>query len=164
MSSLYDHGCRTLSGEPFNLHALKGQVLLIVNIATHCRFTPQLAALQRLYERYHDQGLTLLAFPCDQFGHQSPGEGAEIARACLRYSVNFPLMEKTNVNGRDAHPLFKQIEREAPGVMNTQLIKWNFTKFLVGRDGKVLRRYAPTVAPEKLRLDIERALENPVAM
>lgn len=164
MPSLYDHACRTLSGEPFNLHALRGQVLLIVNIATQCRFTPQLMALQQLYERYHDQGLTLLAFPCDQFGHQSPGDGAEIAHACMRYAVEFPLMEKVNVNGRKAHPLFKQLEREAPGLMKTRLIKWNFTKFLVGRDGQVLCRYAPTMKPEQLRLDIERALETPTVM
>lgn len=164
MSSLYDHACRTLSGDHFNLHALKGQVLLITNIATHCRFTPQLEALQQLYERYHDQGLTLLAFPCNQFAHQAPGDGAEIARACLRYSVRFPLMEKVNVNGRQAHPLFRQLAREAPGVMNTRAIKWNFTKFLVGRDGRVLHRYAPTAAPATLRLDIEQALDTPVTV
>ncbi|WP_414500045.1 MULTISPECIES: glutathione peroxidase [unclassified Zymobacter] len=159
--SLYSLPCHTLEGTPFNLHALKGQVLLIVNIATHCRFTPQLAALEALYERYHDQGLTLLAFPCDQFAHQTPEEGRDIARACASYSIQFPLMEKVFVNGRNAHPLFAYLEREARGVLGTRAIKWNFTKFLISRDGQVLHRYSPTLRPERMRRDIERALDTP---
>ena len=161
--SLYSLPCHTLEGAPFNLHALKGQVLLIVNIATHCRFTAQLAALEALYERYHDQGLTLLAFPCDQFAHQTPEEGAAIAKACARYNIQFPLMEKVFVNGRNAHPLFAYLEREARGMLGTRAIKWNFTKFLVSRDGRVLHRYAPMLHPDKIRADIERALDAPVS-
>lgn len=160
--SLYSLPCHTLEGEPFNLHALKGQVLLIVNIATHCRYTPQLVALEALYERYRDQGLTLLAFPCNQFAHQTPEEGQEIAKVCARYKIQFPLMEKVFVNGRNAHPLFVHLEREARGVLGTRAIKWNFTKFLVSREGQVLHRYAPTIPPEYLRHDIEDALNAPV--
>ena len=159
--SLYSLPCHTLEGDPFNLHALKGQVLLIVNIATHCRFTPQLAALEALYKRYHDQGLTLLAFPCNQFAHQTPENGRDIARACAGYRIQFPLMEKVIVNGRNAHPLFAYLEREARGVLGTRAIKWNFTKCLVSRDGKVLHRYAPTLRPAQMRRDIERALDAP---
>lgn len=159
--SLYSLPCHTLEGAPFNLHALKGQVLLIVNIATHCRFTPQLIELEALYKRYHDQGLTLLAFPCNQFAHQTPEEGQEIAKVCMRYNIQFPLMEKVSVNGSKAHPLFSYLEREARGVLRTRAIKWNFTKFLISRNGHVLHRYAPTRRPERMIADIERALDTP---
>ena len=161
--SLYSLPCRTLEGEPFNLHALKGQVLLIVNIATHCRFTAQLKALEALYERYRDQGLTLLAFPCNQFARQTPENGKAIAAACAPYTLQFPLMEKVVVNGRHAHPLFSYLGREAPGLFGTRAIKWNFTKFLISRDGQVLHRYAPTTPPERLWRDIEAALDAPLS-
>ncbi|ANF58984.1 glutathione peroxidase [Halotalea alkalilenta] len=161
--AIYDHPCRTLGGEPFNLHALRGQVLLVVNVASRCGFTPQLRSLERLYSGYRDQGFVVLGFPCDQFGHQAPEEGEAFAEACARFNLSFPLLEKVNVNGRHAHPLFVELRNAAPGLLGTRALKWNFTKFLVGRDGRVIKRYAPSSKPNLLSRDIERALEVPPA-
>lgn len=160
--SVYDHDCRTLTGEPFNLHALKGQVLLIVNVASKCGFTPQLKELDALYNQYRDQGLMVLAFPCNQFGHQAPEEGEAFARACSLYRPGFPLLEKLNVNGSHAHPLFRELKKNAPGVLHSRAIKWNFTKFLVSRQGDVIKRFGPRVSPLSLRPDVEKALDMPI--
>lgn len=160
--SLYTQDCRTQSGEAFNLRALRGQVLLVVNVASRCGFTPQIEGLEKLYREYRDQGFTVLAFPCNQFGRQSPESSAGFGAFCeRRYAVTFPLMEKVKVNGREAHPLFVHLRRQAPGVLGSTPVKWNFTKFLVGRDGQVIRRFGPRVAPRALRSAIEEALDTP---
>ncbi|MCS2609599.1 glutathione peroxidase [Halomonas dongshanensis] len=159
--SLYDTDCRTHLGEPFNLQALNGQVLLIVNVASKCGFTPQLEELERLYQRYRDQGLTVLGFPCNQFGKQSPESAAVFCEfGEKRHGVTFPLMEKVDVNGKHAHPLFVRLKREAPGLLGTRFIKWNFTKFIVGRDGRVVARFGPREHGRPLREALERALES----
>ncbi|MGM0826351.1 MAG: glutathione peroxidase [Pseudomonadota bacterium] len=159
--TLYDQDCYTHTGQPFNLRALQGQVLLVVNVASRCGFTPQLKELEALYQRYRDRGFTVLGFPCDQFGKQSP-ESAEAF--CTfgeqQFGVTFPLMEKVCVNGPKAHPLFVQLKREAPGLLGTRMIKWNFTKFLVGRDGKVIARFGPRDHGRELRLRLELALDE----
>jgi glutathione peroxidase len=134
-------------------------VLLIVNTASACGFTPQFAGLEKLWQDLGDRGLVVVGFPCNQFGAQDPGTNDEIGAFCQRnYGVSFPMMAKVDVNGSQAHPLWKWLTAEAPGLLGTQAIKWNFTKFLVGRDGKVIKRYAPNDPPEALRADIERAL------
>ena len=140
--TIYEQDCYTHQGKPFNLRALRGQVLLVVNVASQCGFTPQLKELEGLYQRYRDRGFTVLGFPCNQFGRQSP-ESAEAFCAFgeQQFGVSFPLLEKVKVNGSDAHPLFVQLKREAPGILGTKAVKWNFTKFLVGRDGKVIARF-----------------------
>ena len=159
---IYDQDCRTQSGEPFNLRALRGQVLLVVNVASRCGYTPQLAELERLYRRYRDQGFTVLAFPCNQFARQSPESAASFAQFCERhYSVTFPLMEKVRVNGRGAHPLFVLLRRQAPGILGSTAIKWNFTKFLVGRDGQVIHRFGPRTTRRRMAPAIEAALDTP---
>ena len=136
-----------------------GKVVLVVNTASKCGFTPQYEGLERLWRDYRDRGFEIVAFPCNQFGAQEPGNAEEIAQFCsLKYDVSFPLFEKIDVNGPDAPPLYRWLKREAPGIFGTEQVKWNFTKFLIGRDGKVVKRYAPTEKPEKLRLDIERLL------
>jgi len=158
-NDLYRFTARTLEGGELALDTLRGRVLLVVNTASACVFTPQLAGLQVLHDRYAHQGLVVLGFPCNQFGGQEPGSADEIATFCSRnHGVSFPLMAKVNVNGPHAHPLFTYLRQQAPGVLGTQAIKWNFTKFLVGRDGQVLGRYAPTAAPQSLQADIESAL------
>lgn len=159
--TIYDQDCYTHQGEPFNLRALRGQVLLVVNVASKCGFTPQLKELEALYNRYRDRGFTVIGFPCNQFGRQSP-ESAEAFCAFgeQEYGVSFPLMEKVNVNGRDAHPLFVLLKKQAPGVMGTKAIKWNFTKFLVGRDGQIIARFAPKDHGLSLRLALEAALDK----
>lgn len=160
--SIHDYQCRNYRGEPFNLGALRGQVLLIVNVASRCGFTPQLRELERLYRRYRDRGFTVLGFPCNQFGHQTPESALDFCAFSEReYRVSFPLMEKVKVNGADAHPLFEELKREAPGVLGTTLIKWNFTKFLVGRDGRVIRRFSPRDGELELREALEKALDEP---
>lgn len=160
--SIHDHQCRNYRGEPFNLGALRGQVLLIVNVASRCGFTPQLRELERLYRRYRDRGFTVLGFPCNQFGHQTPESALDFCAFSEReYRVSFPLMEKVKVNGADAHPLFEELKREAPGVLGTTLIKWNFTKFLVGRDGRVIHRFSPRDGELELREALEKALDEP---
>ncbi|MGJ8514231.1 glutathione peroxidase [Carnimonas bestiolae] len=160
--TLFDHSCETLDGTPFNLHALKGQVLLVVNVASRCGFTPQLKELEALYQHYRDQGLVVLAFPCNQFGHQAPEEGEAFAEACSMYRLSFPLLQKVKVNGSDAHPLFKQLKKDAPGLLRSSAIKWNFTKFLVNRDGQVIERFGPRTRPMAIRRAIEQALDGEV--
>ncbi|PRY66566.1 glutathione peroxidase [Vreelandella songnenensis] len=160
--TIYDQDCYTHQGQPFNLRALRGQVLLVVNVASQCGFTPQLEELETLYQRYRDRGFTVLGFPCNQFGRQSP-ENAEAFCAFgeQTYGVSFPLMEKVNVNGGSAHPLFVLLKKQAPGVLGTQAIKWNFTKFLVGRDGKAVARFGPRDHGYPLRRAVEAALDQP---
>lgn len=153
---------RAIDGTKQKLGAYAGQVLLIVNVASRCGFTPQYAGLESLYRRHHDRGFAVLGFPCDQFGHQEPGDEAEIRQFCaVNYAVSFPLFAKINVNGADAHPLYKFLKESRPGILGTEAIKWNFTKFLVGRDGGVLKRYAPTDKPEGLEGDVTAALAAP---
>lgn len=159
MSSIDDFQAARIDGTPLRLADYRGQVLLIVNTASACGFTPQLGGLETLHKQYADQGLVVLGFPCNQFGSQDPGSNDEIASFCqLNYGVSFPMMAKINVNGADASPLYKWITTEAPGLLGSKAIKWNFTKFLVGKDGRVIRRYAPQDAPKKLDKDIEAAL------
>lgn len=163
--SIYDFECSTHNGEPFNLRALRGQVLLVVNVASRCGFTPQLEELEGLYRHYRDQGFTVLAFPCNQFAHQSPESAEEFcAFGEKEYGVTFPLLEKIKVNGNGAHPLFVELRRQAPGLLGSTLIKWNFTKFLVGRDGRVIRRFGPRDGAEEIRRDLEGALEAPFSV
>ncbi|MYL22358.1 glutathione peroxidase [Vreelandella massiliensis] len=158
--SIYEHDCYTHEGQPFNLRALQGQVLLVVNVASQCGFTPQLKELETLYQRYRERGLTVLGFPCNQFGRQTPEDAEAFCTFAKReYSVEFPLMEKVKVNGPDAHPLFVQLKKEAPGVMGTKAIKWNFTKFLVGRDGHAVARFGPKAHGPALERELERALD-----
>ncbi|MBZ9538911.1 glutathione peroxidase [Modicisalibacter tunisiensis] len=159
---IYSQDCRTQSGEPFNLRALRGQVLLVVNVASRCGFTPQLGELERLYRRYRDQGFTVLAFPCNQFARQSPETARAFGAFCEReYGVTFPVMEKVRVNGPGAHPLFVLLRRQAPGVLGSTPIKWNFTKFLVGRDGQVIRRFSPRTRTARIVPELEKALDTP---
>ena len=158
-TELYDFCLPLLNGKDCCLRDFAGQVLLIVNTASLCGFTPQYQGLQALYERYRERGFTVLAFPCNQFGHQEPGNADEIRNFCsLTYDVSFPMFAKVNVNGSAAHPLWKWLKDEKGGLLGIDAIKWNFTKFLVGRDGRVIKRYAPTDKPESLRRDIEAAL------
>jgi len=159
--SIHDHQCRTAQGESFNFGALRGQVLLIVNVASRCGFTPQLRELERLYRRYRHRGFMVIGFPCNQFGRQSPESAQEFCALSARdYQVSFPLMEKVRVNGSDAHPLFVELKREAPGLLGTGLVKWNFTKFLVGRNGRVIRRFSPRDGEDELRIALELALDE----
>jgi len=159
MTSIYDFDVRTLAGETVSLSQFRGKVLLIVNTASECGFTPQYRGLQTLYETYHARGLEVLGFPCNQFGKQEPGGSANIAAFCeMNYGVTFPMFEKIEVNGAGAHPLYRWLTREVPGVLGLEAIKWNFTKFLVGREGTVAKRYAPTTKPEQLAGDIELLL------
>ena len=159
-----DIALKTIDGRDETLAAFDGKALLIVNVASKCGFTPQYAGLEALHKRFRDRGFAVLGFPCDQFGHQEPGDEAEIAKFCsLTYGVSFPMFAKIDVNGENAHPLFVSLKREAPGLLGTQAIKWNFTKFLVGRDGRVRRRYAPTDAPASLAGDIETELQGRAA-
>lgn len=147
------------AGRDIALEKYKGQVVLVVNVASKCGFTPQYAGLEELYVKFKDQGFVILGFPCNQFGSQEPGSNEEIQQFCsLNYGVQFPVMGKVDVNGSDAAPLWKWMKEEAPGILGTELIKWNFTKFLIGRDGKVLKRYAPKDEPKDLIEDIQKAL------
>jgi glutathione peroxidase len=162
MASFHDFSCERLDGTLEDLSVYRGQVLLVVNVASECGFTPQYAGLQALQEAYSGEGFQVLGFPCNQFGGQEPGGSDEIADFCSsRFSVSFPLFAKIEVNGKDAHPLYGFLKRSAPGALGTQAIKWNFTKFLVGRDGRVIERFAPTTRPEDLRGAIEKALRAP---
>jgi glutathione peroxidase len=159
MSDIFEISLRGIDGETRSLRDFAGKVLLVVNVASRCGFTPQYSGLEAVYRRYGSKGLVVLGFPCDQFGHQEPGDEAEIRNFCtVNYGVSFPLFAKTDVNGDNAHPLFRALKHAAPGLLGTEAIKWNFTKFLIGRDGKVLRRYPPTEAPQDLSGDIEKAL------
>jgi glutathione peroxidase len=159
MSAITDLSVRTAAGgeQPLADHA--GKVLLVVNTASQCGFTPQYAGLEELHRAYAERGLAVLGFPCNQFGAQEPGDAAAIATFCsTSYDVTFPIFAKVEVNGAGADPLFEQLKRAAPGLLGSRAIKWNFTKFLVARDGETVRRYAPTTAPEALRADIEALL------
>ncbi|MEO8155244.1 MAG: glutathione peroxidase [Rhizobacter sp.] len=159
MASVYDFEAVSIDGKPAHLSSQKGKVLLIVNTASACGFTPQFAGLEKLWETYAGKGLVVVGFPSNEFGGQDPGSDSEIASFCqLNYGVKFPMMSKVQVNGNDAHPLWKWLTSEAPGILGTKGIKWNFTKFLVGKDGKVIKRYAPNDAPESITKDIEAAL------
>ena len=145
----------TLDGRATTLAEWRGQVLLVVNVASKCGFTPQYRGLEALWRAHRDAGFTVLGFPCDQFGHQEPGDAREIATFCsTTYDVTFPLFAKCDVNGADTHPLWRQLKAARPGVLGSEAIKWNFTKFLVGADGEVLARYAPTDAPERIGRDL----------
>lgn len=157
--TVYDFTTRQIDGQEIALSQFRGKVLLIVNTASQCGFTPQFGDLQALHERYAAQGLSVLGFPCNQFGAQDPGADSAIASFCQRnYGVSFPMMAKIDVNGSAAHPLYQWLKAQAPGLLGSQAIKWNFTKFLVGRDGQVIRRYAPLDKPASLAGDIEAAL------
>ena len=159
MSAITDFHVRAADGSDVNLSAYAGQVLLIVNTASKCGFTPQYEGLEALYRRYAERGFEVLGFPCNQFGHQEPGDAAEIASFCsLTYDVTFPLFAKIDVNGDGADPLYAELKRQAPGLLGSKAIKWNFTKFLVDRTGKVVARYAPTTKPEEIAADIEKLL------
>lgn len=158
---LYQHSLTLNTGEQTTLEQYKGKVLLIVNTASKCGFTPQYEGLEALYKKYHDKGFEILGFPCDQFGHQEPGSDEDIAQFCtLNFGVSFPLFKKTNVNGPDANPLFEALKNEAPGLLGSKRIKWNFTKFLINVEGKVLKRYAPTIKPSSIDSDIAELLEK----
>lgn len=159
MTTLKDFTANRIDGTSLSLADLQGQVLLIVNTASACGFTPQFEGLESLHKTYSAQGLAVIGFPCNQFGAQDSGTNAEIGAFCQRnYGVSFAMMEKVDVNGDDAHPLFKWLKAEAPGLLGSEAIKWNFTKFLVSKDGRVLKRYASMDAPAKLGKDIEAAL------
>ena len=161
MSNIYQFEAELLEGDVKALADQKGKVMLIVNAASKCGFTPQFAGLEKLYEKYKPQGLEILGFPCNQFGGQDPGTNKEIGAFCQRnYGVNFPMFAKVDVKGPEAHAIFRFLTREAKGILGSQNIKWNFTKFLVGRNGEVLGRYAPTTKPEALEADIEKALAS----
>ena len=158
-TSIYDFEALSIEGKPAHLSTQRDKVLLIVNTASECGFTPQFAGLEALWKEYATEGLVVLGFPSNQFGAQDPGSNDEIASFCeVKYGVTFPMMSKVEVNGDGAHPLWKWLTAEAPGILGTKGIKWNFTKFLIGRDGKVLKRYAPTDSPQSMRKDIEAAL------
>ena len=158
-ASVYDFEAVSIDGKPAQLSTQRGKVLLIVNTASACGFTPQFAGLEALWQGLRDKGLVVLGFPSNQFGKQDPGSNAEIASFCqVNYGVSFPMMAKVDVNGGNAHPLWRWLTTEAPGILGTKAIKWNFTKFLIGKDGQVLKRYAPTDTPESIRPDIEAAL------
>ena len=161
MSNIYQFEAELLEGDIKALADYKGKVMLIVNTASKCGFTPQFAGLEKLYEKYKPQGLEILGFPCNQFGGQDPETNKEIGVFCQRnYGVNFPMFAKVDVKGPEAHAIFRFLTREAKGILGSQNIKWNFTKFLVGRNGEVLGRYAPTTKPEALEADIEKALAS----
>ena len=159
MGTLHDIEVKTIDGKTEKLAKYAGKTLLVVNVASECGFTPQYAGLEALWRKYEDRGLVVLGFPCDQFGHQEPGDEEEIKRFCsLKYDVTFPMFAKVDVNGENAHPLYRHLKKAAPGLLGTEAIKWNFTKFLVDREGKVVARYAPTDTPESLEKDVDKLL------
>ncbi|HUB64228.1 MAG TPA: glutathione peroxidase [Methylocella sp.] len=161
MSTVYDFTARNLEGRETPLSEFSGRVLLVVNTASKCGFTPQYEGLEALYRKYHAQGFAVLGFPCNQFGGQEPGDAADIAKFCsLSYHVTFPMFGKIDVNGDAAHPLYRFLKGEAKGALGTEAIKWNFTKFLIDRTGKVAARFAPTVTPDVLEEDIEKLLKE----
>jgi glutathione peroxidase len=159
MTTVHNFSADSLNGEPVDLAQYRGKVLLIVNTASKCGFTPQYKGLEEVYQQFKDKGIEVLGFPCNQFGKQEPGSADEIGSFCEEnYGVTFPLFAKIDVNGDDAHPLFQHLKAQAPGVMGTEAIKWNFTKFLVKKDGTVYKRYAPQTEPTELIADIEHLL------
>jgi glutathione peroxidase len=158
-NTVYEFTANSLTGKPVNLEQYRGKVLLIVNTASKCGFTPQYEGLEKMYEQFKDKGVEVLGFPCNQFGSQEPGSADEIGAFCQKnYGVNFPMFEKIDVNGENAHPLYKFLKSEGKGILGTEAIKWNFTKFLVKKDGSVYKRYASTTAPKELMPDIEKLL------
>jgi glutathione peroxidase len=159
MTRVYDFEARQIDGKTVPLNQFEGKALLIVNTASACGFTPQFGGLEELHKTYAGEGLVVLGFPCNQFGAQDPGSNDEIAQFCqVNYGVSFPMMAKIDVNGASADPLYQWLTQEAPGILGSKAIKWNFTKFLVGKDGRVIKRYAPNEAPAALAKDIEKAL------
>jgi glutathione peroxidase len=159
MTTIYDFEANLLDGTPQKLDAYRGKVLLVVNVASKCGFTPQYTGLEALYSAHKDAGFAVLGFPCNQFGHQEPGDADAIRQFCsTNYAVTFPLFAKIDVNGADAHPLYKFLKHAAPGLLGSEAIKWNFTKFLIDRDGKVVRRYASADSPDKVGKDLPALL------
>jgi glutathione peroxidase len=159
MTTAYDFSAKTIDGNEQALVAYDGKALLVVNVASKCGFTPQYAGLEALHRKLAPQGFAVIGFPCDQFGHQEPGDEAEIKDFCaLTYDVTFPLFAKIEVNGDNAHPLYRFLKKEAPGLLGSEAIKWNFTKFLIDRSGKVVKRYAPTDKPESIEKDVVAVL------
>lgn len=159
MAKIYDFKVKTIDGKEESLEQFKGKAMLIVNVASKCGFTPQYEGLEALYKEYHDQGLEVLGFPCNQFGHQEPGNEADIKSFCsLTYDVTFPMFSKIDVNGPDTHPLYDYLKKQEKGILGTEAVKWNFTKFLVNKKGDVVGRFAPNTKPEALKSDIESAL------
>ena len=159
MASVYEFSGKTITGADKPIADFKGQVMLIVNTASKCGFTPQFKGLEELYETYKDKGLMVLGFPCNQFLSQDPASDSEISEFCeLNYGVSFPMFAKIDVNGDDAHPLFKHLTTAAPGLLGSKAVKWNFTKFLVDRNGNVVKRYAPATKPEDIAADIQKLL------
>lgn len=159
MADVYGFKATRIDGTTVPLDQFRGKVLLIVNTASKCGFTPQFEGLEKVFQQYKDQGLVVLGFPCNQFAHQDPASNSEIGEFCQRnYGVSFPMFAKIDVNGSDAHPIYKYLTKEAKGILGTEAVKWNFTKFLVGRDGNVIDRYATATKPEDMVKDIEKAL------
>lgn len=164
MTCAYDFEALSITGKPVSLDQYRGKPMLVVNTASACGFTPQFAGLEELHTTYGPKGLVVIGFPCNQFGSQDKGSNEEIASFCqLNYGVDFPMMAKIDVNGDNAHPLYQWMSKEAPGLLGTKAIKWNFTKFLIGRDGQVVKRYAPTDTPQSIAEDIEAELARQVA-
>ncbi len=160
MGGAYDFEVNRLNGDPVKLSEYREKVLLIVNTASQCGFTPQYSGLEKLYDKFKPRGLEILGFPCNQFGKQEPGNSDEIAEFCsVNYGVTFPMFEKIDVNGKNTHPLYRYLKREARGVLGSEPIKWNFTKFLIGREGDVVERYGSTTKPEQIEADIEAVLK-----
>ncbi len=160
-TSIYDFQANDIHGQPVHLADHKGKVLLVINTASACGFTPQFGGLEELHQTYSSKGLVVLGFPCNQFGSQDPGSNAEIGAFCQKnYGVSFAMMEKIDVNGNQAHPLFQWLKQQAPGLLGSEGIKWNFTKFLIGRDGQVIKRFASLDKPAALAADIEQALSQ----
>ncbi len=161
MSTVYDFTATSLAGQPVELSAYKGNVILIVNTASACGFTPQYEGMEKIYQQFKDQGFVVLGFPCNQFGAQEPGSSADIGAFCQKnYGVHFPMFEKINVNGDKTHPLYQFLKSQAPGVLGSEAIKWNFTKFLIKKDGTIDNRYAPLTKPEDLVADITQLLSE----
>jgi len=159
MSTVHEFEARTLAGQPTSLREYEGKVMLVVNTASKCGFTPQYEGLEAIYAKYRDRGLVVLGFPCNQFGEQEPGSADEIGAFCQKnYGVSFPMFEKIDVNGDHAHPLYQWLKKRAPGVLGSERIKWNFTKFLLDRQGNVVERFAPVTKPEDIAKDIEKLL------
>lgn len=158
-TTVYGFSAQTLTGQQVSLHDYVGKVILVVNTASKCGFTPQYKGLEQLYRDYKDQGLVILGFPCNQFGQQEPGGGAQISEFCeLNYGVSFPMFDKVDVNGPQAHPLFNFLTHEKPGLLGTEKIKWNFTKFLINRQGEVVKRFAPLTTPAAIATDVKALL------
>jgi glutathione peroxidase len=159
--TIYDFTAKSITGQDAPLSEYRGKVLLIVNVASKCGFTPQYTGLEALYQKFKDQGFAVLGFPCNQFGAQEPGDEKEISQFCsLTYNVNFPMFSKVDVNGQNTHPLYSFLKKEEPGILGTEMIKWNFTKFLVDKNGEVVERFAPNTSPESLVAEIEKLLSS----